>query len=50
MQDPLSDPKSVVIAFAAAYTAWEQAMEAAEEYTDDPFKDKNSAISTATFC
>ncbi|MDX1928400.1 MAG: NTF2 fold immunity protein [Pirellulaceae bacterium] len=39
MQNHLSDPKSVVLAFAAAYTAWELAMEAAEAHTDDPFDD-----------
>ncbi len=39
MIDDHSDPKSVVIAFAAAYSAWEEAMEVAGESMENQFED-----------
>ena len=39
MLDYLSDPKSVVIAFAVSYSTWEQAMEVAEDTLENVFED-----------
>lgn len=39
MTDYLSDPKSVVIAFAASYSAWEEAMKVAGEFLENQFED-----------
>ncbi len=39
MTDHLSDPKSVVIAFAASYSAWEEAMRIAGETVENQFED-----------